>query len=414
MRTYLYFQPEYVREFICDASKCGDNCCERNWNIDVDAKTFELYRRIKPENKSEKITACFSYDADTGKYFVKDKPCPFLTDKKLCRLQMEYGENFLSRTCATYPRRTFDFGKFFERSLTLSCPVAARMILFHDAPMKFEFVEVSEQVHSHGGKIDIAPVFTTEGFAAHMPEIQIAMISILQERTLTINQRLILLGFFLDRLDEIICNGFDKDALKKLIDAYESKNFLAQHVPRMLSAVKFDAEKFIELILELLVKLYGDRFRPDDGKFLDALVETFGIVPDEKNQVFVTKIAANYKQFAAAIKNFTVSNVTFFENYLVNELFLMCVPWKFQAVAAKNFGVFVATYKLFELLLFAAAQKNFGEDELLNLTVWFTRQTEHDDGFSQIILDSVPDDIFDSLETLLDAQAILDTKGAVL
>ncbi|MBR3746687.1 MAG: flagellin lysine-N-methylase [Selenomonadaceae bacterium] len=403
MKKYLYFQPEYVREFVCDGSKCGDNCCERNWNIDVDAKTFELYRRIRPESTSEKITACFGYNTDTGKYFVKDRPCPFLTEKNLCSLQLKYGENFLSETCVTYPRRTIDFGKFFERSLRISCPIVAEMILFRNEPIKFEFVEVSEQVHSHGGKIKIDSLYAGQKFAAHMLEIQIAMISILQERTLTIDQRLIVLGFFLDRLDEIICNGFDKDALKKLIDAYESKKFLAEQVPRMLSAVKFDAEKFSELLLELLVKLYGDRFRPDDKKFLDALAETFDIVPDEKNQVFVTEIAANYKRLADARKNFTVSKVTFLENFLVNELFLTCVPWKFQTSVAKNFGVFVAEYKLFELLTFSATQKNFAGDNLLKLTVWFARQANHDDGFGKIILDSVPDDIFDSLETLLDA-----------
>jgi len=128
-----------------------------------------------------------------------------------------------------------------------------------------------------------------------------------------------------------------------------------------------------------------------------------GIIPDEKNQVFVTKIADNYRRLATERKLFTARRANFMENFLVNELFLTCFPWKFQAVAAKNFGVFVAEYKLFELLVFAAAQKNFGEDFLLDLTVWFTRQSEHDNGFAQIIFDSVSEDIFDSFEALLDA-----------
>ncbi|MBR1645581.1 MAG: flagellin lysine-N-methylase [Selenomonadaceae bacterium] len=402
MQPYLYFQPEYVNEFVCDGSKCGDNCCERNWNIDVDAKTFELYRRIKPAETSEKITACFDYDADKKKYFLKDKPCPFLTEKNLCRLQLEYGENFLSETCVTYPRRTIDFGIFFDRSLRLSCPLAAELILFRDAPIKFEFVEVSEQIHSHGGKIKIDSVHAGQKFAAHILEIQVAMISILQERTLTIDQRLIVLGFFLDRLDEIIRDGFDENALKKLIAAYESKKFLAEQVPRMLPAVKFNAEKFSELLLELLVKLYGDRFRPDDKKFLDALAETFGIVPDEKNQVFVTKIAANYERLADKLKDFSMRHAAFMENYLVNELFLNCYPWRHETSIAKNFGVFVAQYKLFELFTFSTAQKNFCRDELLKLTVWFARQANHDFGFGKIILDSVPDDIFPMAEILLE------------
>ena len=99
------------------------------------------------------------------------------------------------------------------------------------------------------------------------------------------------------------------------------------------------------------------------------------------------------------------------ENFLVNELFLNGLPWKFNGIA-KNFGVFVATYKLFELT--ALATRRISDDELLTLTVDFARTADHDDGFSQIIFDGVSEDIFDSLETMLDAQAILDTKKAVL
>ncbi|MBR3745962.1 MAG: hypothetical protein IKN27_03280, partial [Selenomonadaceae bacterium] len=132
--------------------------------------------------------------------------------------------------------------------------MAAEMILFDEEPMQFELVEVSEKIHSNGGKIDISPVYTAEGFGEHMLEIQIVMISILQERTLSIDQRLIVLGFFLDRYDELIADKILKssdklDVLKKLITAYESKKFLAQQVPQMLATIQFDAKKFIDLML---------------------------------------------------------------------------------------------------------------------------------------------------------------------
>ena len=243
MKTFLHFRPEYVRNFVCDGSKCDAHCCGNNWNIFVDADTHARYSQVKPPTVAEEILSHMTFHDERGEYLVtldEHGVCPFLTDKNLCRLQLEYGEQFLSKTCATYPRRTFDFGKFFERSLTLSCPVAAKMILLRDAPLKFEFVELSEREHSHGGKIDIAPVCTTEGFAERMPEIQTAMISILQRRTLSIDGRLIVLGFFLDKLDEITSNTFDDDALTKLIAAYESKEFLSRHVPPMLASMNFD------------------------------------------------------------------------------------------------------------------------------------------------------------------------------
>ena len=375
---FLYFQPEYVREFICDGAKCDARCCKRNWKINVDAKTFELYKRIPSASKAREITACFTYNADAEEYFLKDSPCPFLTEKKLCSLQLEYGEKFLPLTCATYPRRTLNFGRFFERSLVLSCPVAAEMILFNAAPMKFELVEVTEPTHSHDGKLKINSVHAGQKFAEHMLEMQIAMISILQERTLTIDQRLIVLGFFLDKLDEIISDGLEDDALTKLVAAYESKKFLSEQVPRMLAVVTFNAEKFSERLLELLETIH-------DEKFVAA-----------KELLIYEKISADTR------KNFTARRPTFMENFLVNELFMTCLPWKFQASVVKNFGVFVASYKIFELLTLAAAQKNFSDKDLLELTVWFTKLSDHGDGFTQKILDVVPDDIFATMETLLE------------
>ncbi|MBR2519087.1 MAG: flagellin lysine-N-methylase [Selenomonadaceae bacterium] len=408
-KKYLYFQPRYVEKFKCDGSKCNARCC-RGWNVFIDEKTYEQYSQIKPESESAEILSHMTFNDERKEHLVKmhdNGDCPFLNEKKLCRLQLKYGEEFLSVTCSTFPRRSLNFGKFFERSLGLTCPVAAEMILFNEEPMQFEFVKVSEKVHSNGCKIGIAPVNTTEGFAEHMLEIQIAMISILQERTLTIDQRLIVLGFFLDKFDEIITNknseSSDKfDALKKLIAAYESKKFLAEQVPHMLATIQFDAKKFVELLLELLETLYGGTKLGSDRKFLVMVAKTLGIVPDAHGQVSAVAIAENYVRLADKLKDFFARRSSFLENYLVNELFLNCYPWRHEKSIAKNFGVFVASYKIFELLMFAAEQQNFKtKEDLLTLTNWFVSSADHTNAFIKKILERASDDIFLTFETLL-------------
>lgn len=145
-KKYLYFQPEYVGKFKCDGSKCDARCC-KNWSIFIDKKTYEKY----PQEIAEHL----KLNPECKQYLMKlDERnfCPMLTESNLCSLQLKYGEDFLSTTCATYPRYTRDFGKFFERSLTLTCPVAAELILFQEEPMSFELVEVSKKIHSNGGK----------------------------------------------------------------------------------------------------------------------------------------------------------------------------------------------------------------------------------------------------------------------
>ena len=399
MKKFLYVQPEYIREFKCDGSKCNARCC-RGWQILIDKKTHAQYSQL---DDAEKILALMNFNSERDGYFVAldGLNCPFLNENNLCRLQLKYGENFLSETCATYPRRIYDFKKFFERSLTLSCPVAAEIILFRDAPLKFELVDLSEEI-SRGLRLEITPVNANEDFYEKMFDIQIAAISILQRRTLTLDERLIALGFFLDKFDEIFSSGLTDDALEKLFAAYESESFWATF-PKMSAAVKFNTEKFWERLLELLVEIYSGQLRDRDKKFLSPLIETFGIVPDEKNQVFVTKVAANYERLAAERKNFLSRRTMFMENFLVNEFFMNVCPWNFNASVAKNFGVLVVKYKLFELMTFAASQQNFGDKDLLELAVWFTRQADHEKTFTDSILSVVPDDIFSAMETFLEA-----------
>jgi len=391
MREYLYFQPEYVGKFKCDGARCNARCCCQGWNIAVDKTTYEKYSALP---------GVVEHLRRTGDNYViatdERGACPFLTEKNLCGIQLEHGENFLSTTCATYPRQINDFGNFFERALTLTCPVAAEMILFAREPVQFEFVQAVQDARINSTKLKVP-----EKFLPHVIYIQAAMISILQERTLSIDGRLIVLGFLLDKLDEISAGALDEDALTKLIAAYESKKFLTEQVPRMLAITSFDAKKFVGTVLKILETLYGG----GETKFLLAVSDTLQIVPDDKGRVSLAKIAANYERLAAARKNFRAQYATLLENYLVNEIFLNCYPWRFTETITINYGMFVAAYKIFELMLFAATLQGFdGKGDLLALVDWYTIQTNHSGEIYQKIFRQVQcaGDIFTLTETLLE------------
>ena len=269
--------------------------------------------------------------------------------------------------------------------------------------MEFELVEVG----IHGNKrILVNPVHLDEKILAHVPEIQAAMISILQERTLTIDQRLIVLGFFLDRLEEIsLAEVFDDAALINLIAAYESKKFLAEQVPLMLRSINFDAKKFIGIMIEFLNNFYGGRKLGADKKFMDAVLDAFGIVTDENNHAHISKIAANYERLGDFRKSFLEKHSTFLENYLINELFMNCYPWRFEGQIIKNYALFIIKYKLFELILIATAWENpVGKQELIAFTDWFCSQFDHIEAYQRQIFNYLKgkDDILNLMDSLLE------------
>lgn len=410
-KTYLYFQPQYVGEFKCDGSKCNARCC-KGWRIDIDEKTFEQYSQAQD---AQDITCHMKFDSERKCQVVTlDKRgfCPFLTENNLCRLQRDHGEEFLSTTCTTYPRYTRKLGRFFERALTLSCPVAAEMVLFSGEPIQPGFVTVSEKVHSNGGKIVITEVKRSQIMADLCFEIQGAIISILQERRLTIDQRLIVTGFFLDKLQELMSTKLADNApplaavrnIKQLIASYNPKVFLRDRVPPAIKSVALDVPKFMERMLQLVNIFCGGNFAAQDKKFMLAALDALQLRPDEKD-LSLEKVVDGYESRAAERKNFFAKYATLLENYLVNEIFMNAYPWRFKASLTKNFAVFLMTYKVFELLLFAGTLKGLAtHDGLLNMVTLFARRTDHNGRFGEEVLALLKDDddIFDSMESLLE------------
>ena len=82
-KKYFYFQPQYVNKFKCDGSKCNAHCCRTGWNVFIDKETYKLY--------SQDITSHMKFDSEREEYLILfggKNFCPFLTENKLCRLQM--------------------------------------------------------------------------------------------------------------------------------------------------------------------------------------------------------------------------------------------------------------------------------------------------------------------------------------
>ncbi len=173
----------------------------------------------------------------------------------------------------------------------------------------------------------------------------------------------------------------------------------------MLQSVSFDAEKFFALMIEVINSSMGI-LRPGDGqKFLVAFEKVLGIKPDKNNQVFLHELAANYKSLADARKKFLAEYSLFLENYLVNELFLNLYPWKHHYRPTKSLSVFLMSYKIFELLTFAATKNNLSEkNDLLRLVDWYTNQIDHGDCLKEKIFAYLEEqkDFFELMESLFE------------
>lgn len=129
-----YTAPHYYRKFQCIGGDCPDTCCA-GWQIQIDPASLRKYRKMKgPLGNRLKNEIVWK----EGCFRRYDGRCAFLNENNLCDLYLEGGgEKAFCRTCRTYPRHIEEFEGLREISLSLSCPVAASLILSCQEKVRF-------------------------------------------------------------------------------------------------------------------------------------------------------------------------------------------------------------------------------------------------------------------------------------
>jgi len=120
-----YVKPHYYDAFCCSADKCPDTCCA-GWQIMIDDDSLNRYSQLKGGFGSRIAN---SIDWQEGCFLQYKGRCALLNQENLCDMVTELGEEYLCETCSRYPRHIEEFEGLREMSLSLSCPVAAKMIL---------------------------------------------------------------------------------------------------------------------------------------------------------------------------------------------------------------------------------------------------------------------------------------------
>lgn len=178
-------QPAFYTAFQCIGAACEDTCCE-GWAVSVDKATYDTYQNCSDIELGAKLKDLVTInqggsDALYASIQSTGGRCAFLADG-LCSIQKRLGEDYLGRTCATYPRISNTFENRRERSLDLSCPEAARLALLDPKPMQF------------------GDAFTLPGSNTGARRL---LIDLLQNRDYPVSKRLILVGLACDEWSKL-------------------------------------------------------------------------------------------------------------------------------------------------------------------------------------------------------------------
>ena len=258
-----YIKPDYYDNFKCVADKCPDTCCA-GWQIMIDEESLERYSAVKGDFGKCLIN---SIDWQEGCFLQKDKRCAFLNEHNLCDLYTALGSDALCNTCKNYPRHVEEYEGLRELSLSLSCPIAAEMILSREN--NSTFVENEDEKEE-----ELAEEFEDFDFMmfTQLEDARQLVMKHLREEKCALEEKMYCyLGFareMQERIErEAYCEIDDviRDAEEKGLNKYRERNSEKEtrfHHRNSLLGHMIELERlreeWTEVLEELQETLYGD------------------------------------------------------------------------------------------------------------------------------------------------------------
>lgn len=264
MRTVY---PHYYHDFACTADKCPDTCCA-GWQIMIDDESLERYEQYVGHFNERLVNGidwnegCFKQD--------EQKRCSMLNEQNLCDMVLKMGEHHLCKTCTRYPRHEEEFEGLREWSLSLSCPVAAHIVLSCEEPVRF----IVEENDDDDPLIDEFEDFDFLLFT-ELEDARDVIYEIVQNKDLSIEKRLqvlMSLGTQLqncveeNRISDMqeIVHRFAKDPIGETEEAMSGEGLFAQD-PDLTDAS--DRYEFLQELFSVFSKL--ERMRDDWQEVVD-------------------------------------------------------------------------------------------------------------------------------------------------
>ncbi len=285
------FSIDKISEFRCTGGRCPDTCCAGWDNIPIDEPAFRFYQTVEGSIGEELRKEISHTEGEDARFIMNEQGrCPFLNDDNLCRLVLTLGEDKLCFTCDTYPRKKEIYGDVMFAWLSISCPEAAKKLLSRKEKLTSYLTDYDE------------PGSTVSDYDRELFDIFIASfadcIDILQNRSLSIGERISICLLFIYQLDTNLKLGTDTSGLLALFsDPANAESLALKLDPTVDITSKIKLFNFIYQAIgksgfKRYDNLYGlfDKFLPycsrnDMSDVLDELYRYYACFKEETLQI---------------------------------------------------------------------------------------------------------------------------------
>lgn len=389
-------RPTYMKSFHCIGGACEENCCAHRWLIYIDKTTYKKYKNIKNEKLKPLVNQYIrrnkknATEQSYAKIEFGEKPqCGFLTEDKLCRLQLELGEKNLSFVCRVYPRVRNVVDDVWEECLDTSCPQAARDILLCPGGISFEETDILLPLAERLPRIIAKAGTFNKDINYYLWNLREFTMQVLKSRDYALWERLIILGLFYNQLAQMLKRD-EASKIADLIDMFTKMTIEGSFKEQLKSIPKQT------LVQVDLLKMISDE-RLLGGVQSIAYLECYrdflkGIGFTDCDVLSLEEVAENYqKAYDLYYLPVMKEREYIFENYLVNYVFKEVFPFK-EVDVYKAYVMMVVQYALIKLQLIGIAgcqQNEFNEESIVKLVFSFGKVVEHSEQYINKVVEDM-------------------------
>lgn len=377
-------QFDFIKDFFCDGAFCNSRCCS-GWQVDVDEQHRHKLLAIEDEELKTRISKNIEYNSEKKKHIITMQPngvCPFVDEDCLCRIQKYGGEEKLPDICVTFPRVYYRFSDFVWLEMSLACPKVAKMALLSPGPLCLE--EVNSLIKRPRMIIEI----DDNGDAcSEVLDLECTIISILQNCRYVLADRLLLLGYFMELIDDYYSRKNDKK-LDDLISEFTNDE-IQMSIIAELKKNHLEPLRFTKDICDILETVFSNpTYSVDDeaGKYIDIFKECFEI--NEYSNIGSFK--KNYDIILETHKEMMINRYPYLE-----ENFLVYIAFDFFSPITgnkkefkKRYMIYVVCYRIFQVGLMALMRKygeSVCEQEMLDYISDYYKKLNHGNIYCDVI-----------------------------
>lgn len=392
-------KPSWYDRFQCKGGDCSYNCCQC-WEISMSREEYRKWRKKKIVGRDvwdqtiELYSPDKKTDANYAKFILdKENKCPMLTEEGLCQAQKKYGYSILSNTCQSFPRQNHRYLDQVECSMSLGCEKVLELLM-----------EEKDGVLLVNGKKTFSPEsrygsYINQNKKRQRPalgyyyDIQTLCIILLQLEEIPLEDRMLLLGMAIRRIDELTAEGRSVD-IPAYIDRF-IKELEQGEILGMLQGIKADntLSVYYSVLTGLMYLNNGDQYY---GQVMERVCKRLNLninadlknASEDKEDSYKLEKEL-YHNCKEQFQEWIQGKEYFLENVMISYMFYANIPFKDTEKSIwENYLYFIWVYSMLKVSLSTYLEAESTSEDMIHCCSVLFRKLGHNKSlFDKVIND---------------------------